>query len=71
MDLTPLRIKIYPTWILWLSQVSILCFQNRKTKLKLTNMLARYIDGTGGCDGCLNWKGVGKEYNESLVRQML
>jgi len=20
----------------------------------------RYTDGTGGCDGCLNWKGVGK-----------
>ena len=34
-------------------------------------MLARYIDGTGGCDGCLNWEGVGKEYDESLVGQML
>ena len=20
----------------------------------------RYADGTGGCDGCLNWAGVGK-----------
>ena len=34
-------------------------------------MLARYIDGTGGCDGCLNWEGVGKEYDESLVGKML
>ena len=34
-------------------------------------MLARYVDGTGGCDGCLNWEGVGKEYDESLVGQML
>ena len=22
----------------------------------------RYTDGTGGCDGCLNWKGVGYRY---------
>jgi len=22
---------------------------------------AKYTDGTGGCDGCLNWKGVGAE----------
>ena len=21
----------------------------------------KYTDGTGGCDGCLNWKGVGAE----------
>ena len=24
----------------------------------------RYTDGTGGCDGCLNWKGVGKYYDD-------
>ena len=23
----------------------------------------RYKDGTGGCDGCLNWKGVGRYYD--------
>ena len=23
----------------------------------------RYIDGTGGCDGCLNWEGVGFRRN--------
>ena len=22
----------------------------------------RYTDGTGGCDGCLNWHGVGHRY---------
>ena len=27
-------------------------------KVNLTNILARYIDGTGGCDGCLNWHGM-------------
>ena len=26
----------------------------------------KYKDGTGGCDGCLNWKGVGKRYNANL-----
>ena len=23
----------------------------------------KYDDGTGGCDGCLNWEGVGKRWN--------
>ena len=27
----------------------------------------RYRDGTGGCDGCLNWKGVGKIHDPSLA----
>merc|ERR1719483_527731 len=22
----------------------------------------RYVDGSGGCDGCLNWEGVGARY---------
>ena len=22
----------------------------------------RYVDGTGGCDGCLNWAGVGTKF---------
>ena len=25
---------------------------------------ARYTDGTGGCDGCLNWEGVGFRFTE-------
>ena len=24
----------------------------------------KYDDGTGGCDGCLNWEGMGTEYEE-------
>jgi hypothetical protein len=27
----------------------------------------KYTDGTGGCDGCLNWKGVGFRFNASFV----
>ena len=27
----------------------------------------RYKDGGGGCDGCLNWNGVGKYYDELTV----
>lgn len=27
----------------------------------------RYRDGSGGCDGCLNWEGVGDRYDESMA----
>ena len=23
----------------------------------------KYADGTGGCDGCLNWEGMGHKFN--------
>merc|ERR1712198_793611 len=26
---------------------------------------AKYTDGTGGCDGCLNWKGVGTRFEDA------
>ena len=25
----------------------------------------RYADGSGGCDGCLNWEGVGFRFDDS------
>merc|ERR1711892_365914 len=27
----------------------------------------KYMDGSGGCDGCLNWEGVGVVFNDSFV----
>ena len=45
-----------------------ICFQSNQLLLKTvasTKWLYLYskywLDGTGGCDGCLNWKGVGAE----------
>ena len=26
----------------------------------------KYTDGTGGCDGCLNWKGMGTRFDQSI-----
>jgi hypothetical protein len=26
-----------------------------------------YVDGSGGCDGCLNWEGMEYTYNASFV----
>ena len=28
-------------------------------KIHLNIVLSRYKDGSGGCDGCLNWKNMG------------
>ena len=28
----------------------------------------RYVDGTGGCDGCLNWKNMGTRYPNATVQ---
>merc|ERR1719450_1113186 len=30
----------------------------------------KYSDGSGGCDGCLNWKGVGMYYQDSPGEQL-
>ena len=30
----------------------------------------KYSDGTGGCDGCLDWKGVGKYYEDAPGEQL-
>ena len=30
----------------------------------------RYTDGSGGCDGCLNWKGVGTYFEDKPGEQL-
>ena len=30
----------------------------------------KYTDGSGGCDGCLNWKGVGVYYEDAPGEQL-
>ena len=35
-----------------------------------TEILFRYTDGTGGCDGCLNWKGVGFVHQDAPNQQL-
>ena len=30
-------------------------------------ILPRYDDGTGGCDGCLDWHGMGVRYQEKSI----
>ena len=27
-------------------------------------------DGTGGCDGCLNWKGVGTRFSQAEIQEL-
>ena len=29
-----------------------------------------YQDGTGGCDGCLNWEGVGHRFSIAQIQEL-
>ena len=41
-------------------------FHNAPKLLRLAfHDCVKYKDGSGGCDGCLNWKGVGRFFNKT------
>ena len=43
----------------WLSRALVLLCYDFKDSLYSFHDCIRYADGEGGCDGCLNWHGVG------------
>ena len=69
IESTRLRIlqAIHPDWqvqtdmygsVIWRTAVKIT--ENKVMRLVFHDCM-RYTDGTGGCDGCLNWHGMGEE----------
>ena len=64
LESTRLRIlqAIHPDWEvqeeMFGIRTSVVATENRIMRLVFHDCV-RYTDGTGGCDGCLNWKGVG------------
>ena len=46
------------------------CLPNSEYKKIFDNQIKIPQDGTGGCDGCLNWKGVGHRYSGDEIQEL-